>query len=128
IRTDYRTTSSTIFGRFSYENADTFNPGNLPEPAVGTGPGRPGRVVIPSKQAVIGYGRSLSPTKYYELRIGYSRMKQGIYDSDTHLLTFAEDIGIPNANGHGAAGGLSTTNITGLTGLGDGSGSLKKVN
>ncbi len=128
IKTDYRTERSAIFGRFSYEDADTFNPGNLPEPAVGAGPGRPGRVVIPSKQAVIGYGRSLGPAKYYELRVGYSRMFQGIYDSDSHLLTFAEDIGIPNANGHGAAGGLSTTNITGMTGLGDGSGSLQKVN
>ncbi|MDQ2949827.1 MAG: TonB-dependent receptor, partial [Acidobacteriota bacterium] len=128
IRTDYRTTNSSIFGRFSYENADTFNPGNLPEPAVGAGPGRPGRVVIPSKQAVIGYGRSLGPTKYYELRLGYARMLQGIYDSDTKFPTIAEDLGIPNANGHGAAPGLSTTNITGMTGLGDGAGSLQKIN
>lgn len=60
IRSDYRTSKSAIFGRFSFEDADTFNPGNLPEPAVGAGPGRPGRVLIPSKQAVFGYGRSLA--------------------------------------------------------------------
>jgi len=47
IRSDYRTDKSAIFGRFSYEDPDTFNPGNLPEPAVGAGPGRPGRVVVP---------------------------------------------------------------------------------
>jgi hypothetical protein len=128
IRTDYRTSASAIFARFSWEDPDTFNPGNLPEPAVGAGPGRPGRVVVPSKQAVIGYGRSIGPSKYYEARVGYSRMFQGIYDSDSVHPTLAEDLGIPNANGHGAAGGLSTTTIAGMTGLGDGSGSLQKVN
>ncbi len=128
IRTDYRTSASAIFARFSWEDPDTFNPGNLPEPAVGAGPGRPGRVLVPSKQAVIGYGRSIGPSMYYEARVGYSRMFQGIYDSDSVHPTLAEDLGIPNANGHGAAGGLSTTSITGFTGLGDGSGSLQKVN
>src|SRR5713101_19040 len=63
LRSDYRTNRSAIFGRFSYEDPDTFNPGNLPEPAVGAGPARPGQVVVPSKQAVFGYGRSISPTK-----------------------------------------------------------------
>src|SRR5260370_9359987 len=40
----------------------------------------------------------------------------------------AEDVGIQNANGHAAAPGLSPTNITGMTGLGDGAGSLQKIN
>jgi len=128
IRSDYRTDKSQIFGRFSLEDADTFNPGNLPEPAIGAGPGRPGQVVVPSKQAVIGYGRSLGPAKYYDLRIGYSRMFQGIYDSGTKFGAISESLGIPNANAGGAAPGLSTTNITGMTGLGDGAGSLQKVN
>src|SRR5215467_7975067 len=90
IRSDYRTSRSAIFGRFSYEDADTFNPGNLPEPAIGAGPGRPGQVVVPSKQAVIGYGRSIGPSMYYEARVGYSRMFQGIYDSDSVHPTLAE--------------------------------------
>src|SRR5437763_7255885 len=128
IRSDYRTSRSAIFGRFSYEDADTFNPGNLPEPAIGAGPGRPGQVVVPSKQAVMGYGRSIGPAKYYDLRVGYSRMFQGIYDSGTKYGAIAEQLGILNANAGGAAPGLSTTNITGLTGLGDGAGSLQKVN
>ena len=85
-------------------------------------------MVVPSKQAVFGYGRSLGPSKYYELRVGYSRMFQGIYDSGTKYGNIAEQLGIPNANGGGAAPGLSTTNITGMTGLGDGAGSLQKVN
>ena len=128
IRTDYRTSRSTIFSRFSYEDADTFNPGNLPEPAIGAGPGRPGQVVVPSKQAVVGYGRSLGPSRYYDLRLGYSRMFQGIYDSGTKYGAIAEQLGILNANNGGAAPGLSTTSITGMTGLGDGAGSLQKIN
>ncbi len=128
VRVDYRTERSTVFGRFSYEDPDTYNPGSLPEPAVGAGPGRPGRVVVPSRQAVLGYGRTISATKYYEARLGYSRMFQGIYDALSNRLTFAEELGIPNANGGGAAGGLSTTIISGMTGLGDGAGSLQKVN
>jgi hypothetical protein len=128
IRTDYRTSRSTIFSRFSYEDADTFNPGNLPEPAIGAGPGRPGQVVVPSKQAVVGYGRSLGPSRYYDLRVGYSRMFQGIYDSGTKYGAIAEQLGILNANNGGAAPGLSTTSITGMTGLGDGAGSLQKIN
>jgi hypothetical protein len=127
-RVDYRTAKSAIFGRYSWEDSDTYNPGNLPEPAIGAGPGRPGQVVVPSQQAVLGYGRSLGPTKYYDLRIGFSRMTQGIYDSGTNYGAIAEKLGIPNANAGGAAPGLSTTNITGLTGLGDGAGSLQKVN
>ncbi len=128
LRADYRTINASVFLRYSYETADTFNPGNLPEPAVGTGPGRPGRVLIPSHQAVFGYGRSIGPNKYYELRVGYSRLQQGIYDSDTKFPTLAEDLGIANANNHGATPGLTTTNITGYTGLGDGAGSLQKIN
>src|SRR6478735_9044452 len=128
IRSDYRTNRSAIFGRFSYEDADTFNPGNLPEPAIGAGPGRPGQVVVPSKQAVFGYGRSFGVSRYYDLHVGYSRMFQGIYDSGTKYGSISEQLGILNANAGGAAPGLSTTTISGMTGLGDGAGSLQKVN
>jgi hypothetical protein len=37
IRADYRTDKSAIFGRFRYEDPDTFNPGNLPEPGIWPG-------------------------------------------------------------------------------------------
>ncbi|MBI2686031.1 MAG: TonB-dependent receptor [Acidobacteria bacterium] len=127
-RIDYRTAKSSIFGRFSWEDSDAYNPGNLPEPAIGAGPGRPGQVIVPSKQVVLGYGRTIGARAYYEIRAGYARMFQGIYDSGTKYGNIAEQLGIPNANGGGAAPGLTTTNITGMTGLGDGSGSLLKVN
>ena len=128
IRIDYRTQNSSLFGRFSYEHPDTFAPGYLPEPAVGGGPSRPGDTLVPAHQAVIGYGRSFGPRKYYEARIGYSRMYEKIVDVLSGHLTLAEDLGIPNANGGGAAGGLTNFSISGTVGLGDGSGSLNKVN
>src|SRR3981081_573739 len=55
-------------------------------------------------------------------------MFQGIYDSGTKDGATAEQLGILNATAGGAAPGLSTTNISGMTGLGDGAGSLQKVN
>ena len=44
IRSDYRTSRSAIFGRFSYEDADTFNPGQSAGAGDrrGSGPARSG--------------------------------------------------------------------------------------
>ena len=46
LRVDYRTTSSAIFGRFSKEYPVTINPGYLPPPAIGGGPGYPGQLSL----------------------------------------------------------------------------------
>lgn len=127
-RMDYVSGASTLFGRLSHEDPETITPGYLPPPAIGGGPSRPGRTPIPAWQGVIGYGRSLGASRYYEARAGYSRMHEGIYDALSNQKTLAEDLGIPNANGGGAAGGLTNFSISGTVGLGDGSGSLDKVN
>ncbi len=128
FRFDYRSGASTFFGRASHENPVTVTPGYLPAPAVGGGPSRPGNTEVPAWQGVIGYGRSISPTLYYEARVGYSRMVEYIVDEDSGQLTLAQSLGIPNANLNGA-GGLTNISISGGTvGLGDGSGSLAKVN
>jgi hypothetical protein len=128
IRLDYRTVRSTLFGRMSHEAPDTITAGYLPPPAIGGGPSRPGRTPIPGWQGVIGYGRSFSPAVYYEARMGFTRMVEQIIDADSNQPTLAEQLGIPNANGGGAAGGLTNISISGTVGLGDGSGSLIKVN
>ncbi len=129
LRFDYRSGASTSFGRMSHENPVTVTPGYLPAPAIGGGPSRPGNTDVPAWQGVIGFGRVISPTIYYEARLGFSRMVEYIIDQDSHQLTLAESLGIPNANGGGAAGGLTNISISGGTvGLGDGSGSLAKVN
>ena len=127
VRIDYRTNTSTLFGRYSYYNPDTFAPGYLPGPAVGGGPSRPGDTVVPAEQGVISYGRTFGATKYYEGRIGFTRMFEDIVDQDSGNLTIAQELGIPNANA-GGAGGLTNISVTGTVGLGDGSGSLWKFN
>jgi hypothetical protein len=127
VRIDYRTDKSTLFGRFSKENPDTITPGYLPAPAIGGGPSRPGQTPIPAWQGVIGYGLSLGANKYYEARVGYSRVHELIIDTDTNQPMLAEQLGIPNANAGGAAG-LTNLSISGTVGLGDGSGSLEKIN
>jgi hypothetical protein len=129
LRFDYRTSASTFFGRMSHENPVTVTPGYLPAPAIGGGPSRPGNTEVPAWQGVIGYGRAISPTIYYEARLGFSRMVEYIIDADSGQPLLAQSLGIPNANGNGAAGGLTNISISGGTvGLGDGSGSLAKVN
>ncbi len=128
FRFDYRTGASTFFGRMGHENPVTVTPGYLPAPAIGGGPSRPGNTEVPAWQGVIGYGRSISPTIYYEARVGFSRMVEYIIDADSGQSTLAQSLGIPNANA-GGAGGLTNISISGGTvGLGDGSGSLAKVN
>lgn len=126
VRVDYRTTNSSLFGRYSTEDPTTTNPGFLPAPALGGGPGYPGITLAPGTQAVLGYGRSLGPTKYYEFRAGYSRLVEHIYVEDTKLGNFAEQVGIPNANIGGP--GMSTISISGMAAFGDGNGTLHKVN
>ncbi|MBV9085276.1 MAG: TonB-dependent receptor, partial [Acidobacteriaceae bacterium] len=128
VRGDYRTGASTLFLRMSHENPDTVTPGYLPPPAVGGGPSRPGDTIVPAWQGAIGYGRSISPKVYYEARIGFTRMYEAIIDELYSQKTLAESLGIPNANGGGAAGGLTNISITGTVGLGDGSGTLFKYN
>ncbi|WP_213806625.1 carboxypeptidase-like regulatory domain-containing protein [Granulicella sp. dw_53] len=126
-RIDYHSNMTTIFGRFSKENPYTITPGYLPAPAVGGGPSRPGATEIPAWQGVLGYSRTFGGNKFYEGRLGYSRMTELIIDTDSTMGNLAEQLGIPNANRSGT--GLTNISISGGTvGLGDGSGSLQKVN
>ena len=128
VRVDYRTGASTLFMRMSHEAPDTVTPGYLPPPAVGGGPSRPGDTLVPAWQGVIGFGRSISPNIYYDSRVGFTRMTEAIVDTLSSQKTLAEQLGIPNANGGGAAGGLTNISISGTVGLGDGAGSLYKIN
>jgi hypothetical protein len=127
LRVDYRTEKSSIFGRFSKEHASTFNPGYLPDPAIGAGPGYPGVTLAPGTQVVLGYGHAFGPTKYYEARAGFSRLTESIIDAGTAHGDLAEHLGIPGANAGGVPG-LTTISISGTTGLGDNNGSVAKVN
>ena len=125
-RIDYHSDKTTIFGRFSKEDPFTITPGYLPAPAVGGGPSRPGATEIPAWQGVLGYSRTFGTNKFYEARLGYSRMTELIIDIDSTMGNIAEQYGIPNANRSGT--GLTNISVSGTVGLGDGSGSLQKVN
>src|SRR5215471_1525982 len=127
IRVDYRTTTSAIFGRFSREDPATTNPGYLPAPAIGGGPGYPGLTLAPGNQVVLGYGRSFGPAKYYEFRLGFSRLLETIIDAGTYFGNIAERLGIPYANAGGATG-MSNIPVSGTAALGDGNGSVLKIN
>ncbi|HEV2274579.1 MAG TPA: carboxypeptidase regulatory-like domain-containing protein [Acidobacteriaceae bacterium] len=127
LRMDYRTARSSIFGRFSKENPDTITPGYLPAPAIGGGPSRPGQTPVPAWQGVLGYGLSIGSNKYYEARLGYSRVHELIIDQDTNQGNMGEKYGIPNANAGGAPG-MTNFSISGNVGLGDGAGTLEKIN
>ena len=127
VRIDFRTSVTSIFGRFSREDASTFNPGYLPPPAIGGGPGYPGTTLAPGKQVVLGYGRSFGPTKYYEARLGFSRLTEHILDEGSQIgNNVAQQYGIPNANAGGAQG-FTNLLISGNASLGDNSGSLRKA-
>ena len=67
--------------------------------------------LAPGTQFVLGYGRSIGPTKYYEFRAGISRLLEDILVEDTRFGNIAEQLGIPNANLGGP--GMSTIGISG---------------
>ena len=127
IRVDYRTSQSTIFGRYSKENPATTNPGYLPAPAIGGGPGYPGLTLAPANQVVLGYGRSIGQNRYYEARLGYSRLVENIITADSTRGNLAEQLGIPGANA-GNTPGMTNFSISGNSGLGDGNGNILKAN
>ena len=95
---------------------------------MGAGPGRPGRVWFPASRPSSATGAHFGPSMYYELRVGYSRMSRAstIRHASTRRWPKIWEFRTPTAMARRP--GLSTTNITGMTGLGDGSGSLQKIN
>jgi len=123
IRTDYRTSASAIFARFSWEDPDTFNPGNLPEPAVGAGPGRPGRVVFRGKQAVIAMAARLGRPCITSLRrlLPHSRAST----IRQRHPTLAEDLAFQRERTR-RRGRLGAHDHYRITGLGDGSGVCRR--
>ena len=126
VRIDYRTEKASMFGRFSKEDPITVNPGYLPAPAIGGGPSRPGTTPVPGEQIVLGYGRSIGSNKYYEARLGWSRMNEDIVIANNAKLDLSTQYGIPGANTPGIPG-LTNFAIAGQVGLGDGFGNLKKI-
>lgn len=127
VRIDYHNTATSIFGRYSQENANTNNPGFLPSPAIGGGPGYPGVTLAPGKQIVLSYGRSLGQHSYSETRLGYSRLTESIVTEGDMLGNAGQNNGIPNANVNNVPGFTNIVISSNAT-LGDGNGNISKVN
>lgn len=129
-------TNNTLFGRYSFNNTNTFLPGLLPKvdvagvsvyPGGNSGSsgqgldGYPGTSHQRSQNGAVNYTRVLSPTLVLQLRAGVTR-----YVSDSEGLNFginASDAfgGPANANlaGNRATSGLTQTSVTGYAGVGD---------
>ena len=127
LRIDYRTDDMSLFGRWSDEYAVTNSPGNLPPPAIGNGPGFPGITALPGKQLVLGLGHSIGSTGYYEARLGYSRLLEGIVTQGDAMGNISEKLGIAGANAGGKIPGFTGITITGNASIGSPS-SVQKVN
>jgi hypothetical protein len=119
VRVDHRLRDvDQLFARYSYSLLRAYNPGYLPYPAVGAGPGYPGTNRAMGEQAVAGYVHTFSPTLIYEFRTGYSRLditNPGL----TAGTNLASKIGIPGINNDPAITGLGALAINGFASLGD---------
>lgn len=118
--------ADTLFGRYSYNKVNTFEPGQLPN--VGDiGPGGtagtfPGNSEITTHNGQMGYTHTFTPNLLLDLRLGYT-----LFQDHVTALNAGSDLNtgtpysIPNANGCIGCDGLSpVTPGTGYVGLGDG--------
>jgi hypothetical protein len=126
LRIDHHfSNSDTLFGRYSYNNVNTFMPGQLP--AVGIiGPGGqagtyPGLSEITTNNGQLGYTHTFTPNLLMELRTGYT-----LFTDHVDQLNAGSDLNtgtaysIPNANQCIGCDGLApVTPGGGWTGLGD---------
>lgn len=104
--------------RFSHGNTQIFEPGVLPEPAVGVG-SPTGTNKSPHRQFVAGWIHTLAANKINEAKFGFTRL-----NLQQLPINFGRDIatelGIPGSNtGSPLNSGLTIINIGGFRALGD---------
>ena len=117
--------SDTLFGRYSYNDVNTFVPGQLP--AVGDiGPGGqagtyPGQSEITTHNGQLGYTHTFTPNLLMELRTGYTLFQDHVEQLNAgQNFNTGGPYNIPNANGCIGCDGLAPVNPGGgWTGLGD---------
>lgn len=118
-RIDHRfNDSNQIFGRYSYSVLRAYNPGYLPAPAIGAGPGYPGTNRTTGQQIGMGFIHTFSPSLIYEFRGGFSRLR--IENPGLTVGTqLASKLGIPGIDTDPATSGLGAVNVTGFRSLAD---------
>jgi hypothetical protein len=112
--------SDTAFFRWSRSGDDLTEPGQLPPPGVGGGPGVPGTASQPMNQVVASETHLFSGNKINEARGGWTRLNLRQFNLNYGVYA-TQDLGIPGGNVPGdiLTSGLSIFNVTGFTGLGD---------
>jgi hypothetical protein len=116
----YFSPNNQLFGRYAYNNVDTFTPGSLPavngvEPAGSAS--FPGSAHQRAQQLLIDYLHIFSPKTLIEAKAGYTRILNASYPLN-YKTNLASKFGIPNANVNDFTSMLPNIGITGYTGFG----------
>jgi outer membrane receptor protein involved in Fe transport len=114
--------NDTLYGRYSFNNANVYTPGGLPPvgsiQAVGVNSGFPGPALVRAQNVGVNEVHTFSPTLILEQRLGYSRFAN-------HVLTpnygnnVMSGFGIPGINVDADSSGMSTILLSGFQTLGD---------
>ncbi|MEO7651090.1 MAG: carboxypeptidase regulatory-like domain-containing protein, partial [Bryobacteraceae bacterium] len=121
VKGDHMISSSdTTFFRWSRSGDDLTEPGQLPPPGVGGGPGVPGTASQPMNQVVASETHLFSGNKINEARAGWTRLNLRQFNLNYGVYA-TQEVGVPGGNVPGdiLTSGLSIFNVTGFTGLGD---------
>ena len=116
----------SLFGRYSFNDADVYTPGALPAvggiQAVGVNGGFPGSALVRAQNAGLNEIHTFSPTLILQQRLGYSRFANHVLPPNygNNVMT---QLGVPGINIDPDSSGMSTIGISGFQTLGD-SGSI----
>jgi hypothetical protein len=128
VRLDHRIdASNTIWGRWSYNDLDNYNPaGCPPDPATGISPGctvGTNNAVGPHRTTAAGYQanyvRVFSPTLVGEFKGGVMNLALESFAANRDQPNLSAAFGLPGVNVDDIATGLALMNMTGFAVLGD---------
>ena len=119
-------TRDTVFGRYSFNDANVYTPGALPAvgdiQAVGVNGGYPGSALLRAQQAAANYVHTFSPTLILEQRLSYSRFANNVLPAN-YGNNVMNELGVPGINIDADSSGMSTIGVSGFQTIGD-SGSI----
>lgn len=97
IRLDhYITSTSRLFGRYSFSDSTTFRPAPYQGYAEGSNNDQFGNTLTRGQSAVIGDTWSLGPATVLDLRLGYTRMAGNVFPPNYGSPSTEDLLGIPN--------------------------------
>lgn len=123
VRVDHQfSLQDTLFGRYSFNNANVYTPGTLPAvgsiQAVGVNGGYPGPARIRAQNAGLNEVHTFSPTLILEQRIGYSRFANHTLPPNYGNNVMSQ-LGIPGINLDADSSGMSEFTVSGFSTVGD---------